>query len=243
MEKVEKPIERNPFEIPLKAEVGPGTLDIRLADVVTGYPDGFTIGPISLEVRYGNRVGTMGLNGAGKSTLLKTITGQLAIRSGVIEIGSGVRIGNLMQEHESLPRDQILLEFLRERLGFKDNEVYNQLVKFGFDQGQAKQSIGTLSPGGRARLLLALFSAQSVNVLVLDEPTNHLDIEALEALEETIESYQGTILLVSHDRYFLEKARLDFTYTLSDGVLARIPDYKTYVAQAEERALRLLKSL
>ena len=243
MEKVEKPIERDPFEIPLKAEVGYGTLDIRLVDVVAGYPDGFTIGPVSFEARYGNRVGIMGLNGTGKSTLLKTITGQLAARGGTIEVGSGVKIGNMMQEHESLPRDCMLLEFIKERAGLKDNEVYNQLAKFGFEESQAKQLIGTLSPGGRARLLLALFSAQSVNVLVLDEPTNHLDLEALEALEETIEAYQGTILLVSHDRYFLEKARLDSTYILSEGILTRIPDYKTYVAQAEERALQLLKSL
>lgn len=243
MEKIEKPIERDPFEISLKAEVGLGTLDIRLIDVISGYPDGFTVGPVSLEVRYGSRVGIMGLNGTGKSTLLKTITGQLVALGGTIEVGSGVKIGNMMQEHESLPRDQALLEFLKERAGLKDNEVYNKLVKFGFNQSQAKQRINTLSPGGRARLLLALFSAQSVNVLVLDEPTNHLDLEALEALEETIEAYRGTILLVSHDRYFLEKARLDSTYTLSEGVLTRIPDYKIYVAQAEERALQLLKSL
>lgn len=243
MEKVKKPIERDLFEIPLKAEVGSGTLDIRLIDVVTGYPDRFTIGPVSFEARYGSRVAIMGLNGTGKSTLLKTITGQLSALGGTIEIGSGVKIGNMMQEHESLSRGQTLLEFLKERTGLKDNEVYNQLVKFGFDQGQAKQPISTLSPGGRARLLLALFSTQSVNVLVLDEPTNHLDLEALEALEETIEAYQGTILLVSHDRHFLEKARLDSTYTLSEGVLTRIPDYRTYVAQAEKRALQLLKSM
>jgi len=88
-----------------------------------------------------------------------------------------------------------------------------------------------------------LFSAQSVNILVLDEPTNHLDLEALNALEETLQSYEGTVLLVSHDRYFLETARLDTTYLLSDGVLTRIPDYKAYVADAEARAQHLLKSL
>ncbi len=243
MDKVEKPIERDPFEIHLAAEVGAGTLDIRLTDVVSGYSGGFTIGPVSFEARFGSRVGFMGLNGTGKSTLLKTITGQLVARSGTIEIGSGIKIGNMMQEHESLPRDRTLLEFLKGRAGLKDNETYNLLVKFGFDESQAKQPISTLSPGGRARLLLALFSAQSVNVLVLDEPTNHLDLEALAALEEAIETYRGTILLVSHDRYFLEKARLDLTYTLSEGVLIRIPDYTAYVKSAEEKAQKLLKLL
>lgn len=241
MDKVEKPIERDTLEIPLKAEVGLGTLDIRLVDVVAGYP-GFTIGPVSLEILYGSRVGIMGLNGTGKSTLLKTVTGRLATLAGNIEVGSGVKIGNMMQEHESLPREQAPLELLNERAQLKDNDVYNLLVKFGFDPAQITHPIGSLSPGGRARLLLALFSALSVNVLVLDEPTNHLDLEALEALEEAIDAYRGTILLVSHDRYFLDKARLDYTYTLSDGVLTRIPDYREYVKQAEERASQLLKS-
>ncbi|MCX6784693.1 MAG: multidrug ABC transporter ATP-binding protein, partial [Candidatus Komeilibacteria bacterium] len=90
---------------------------------------------------------------------------------------------------------------------------------------------------------LALFSALSVNVLILDEPTNHLDLEALEALEETLKTYRGTILLVSHDRYFLRKTSLDATYVLSEGVLTRIPDYTAYVKSAEERARKLLQLL
>ena len=243
MDKVEKPIERDPFEIPLNAAINPGALDVRLTKVVAGYPNGFTIGPASLEIRYGSRVGIMGLNGSGKSTILKTVTGQLLPHSGVIEICSGVRIGNMMQEHETLPRDITLLDFIKDRGKLSQQESYAKLTKFGFEERQMKQQIGTLSPGGRARLLLALFSAQSVNVLVLDEPTNHLDLEALEALEEAVETYQGTILLVSHDRYFLEKSKLDSTYVLSEGTLTKIPDYKIYVEQAEERANKLIKSL
>ena len=243
MEKVERPIERNPFEIPLMAEAGTGTLSIRLVDVVAGHENGFRIGPVSFEARYGDRIGIMGLNGSGKSTLLKTVTGQMPPVSGAVEIGSGVRFGNLMQEHETLPRDQTPLEYLMGRAELNQSESYNKLVKFGFDERQVKQAISTLSPGGRARLLLAVFSAESVNTLVLDEPTNHLDLEALEALEETLSIYKGTVLLVSHDRYFLEKAKLDYVYVLFEGVLAGIPDYQTYVAQAEERAQALLRSL
>jgi ATPase subunit of ABC transporter with duplicated ATPase domains len=243
MDKVERPIERDPFEIPLEAGVGSGTLDIRLTDVVAGYPDGFTVGPMSFDVRFKSRVGIMGLNGSGKSTILKTITGVLSPLGGEVEIGSGVKLGNMMQEHESLPRDETLLELLTKRAELSQEMSYAKLARFGFDERQVKQPIGTLSPGGRARLLLALFSAQSVNMLVLDEPTNHLDLEALDALEETLRTYEGTVLLVSHDRYFLETARLDTTYLLSDGVLTRIPDYKAYVADAETRAQQLLKSL
>jgi len=243
MDKIEKPIERDPFEIPIEADVGPGTLDIRLIEVVAGYADGFNIGPMSFDVQFRSRVGIMGINGSGKSTILKTITGVLSSLGGVVEIGSGVKIGNMMQEHESLPRNETLLELLTKRAGLSQEMSYAKLARFGFDGQYVKQLIGTLSPGGRARLLLALFSAQSVNTLVLDEPTNHLDLEALDALEETLRTYEGTVLLVSHDRYFLETARLDTTYLLSDGVLIRIPDYKVYVADAETRAQRLLKSL
>lgn len=243
MDKVEKPVEKDPFEIPLEAEVGSGTLNVNLIDVVAGYNGGFKIGPVSFELRYGNRIGIMGLNGTGKSTLLKTLTGQLEPLSGEIEIGSGIRIGNMMQEHETLLRDRTLLEFLAERAHLSQQESYAKLAKFGFEERQVKLPIATLSPGGRARLLLALFSAQSVNMLVLDEPTNHLDLEALEALEETMKTYRGTVVLVSHDRYFLEKASLDVVYVLSEGILTRIPDYRTYEASAEERARKLLKLL
>lgn len=243
MDKVEKPIERKPFEIILNAQINPGTVDVKVSDLITGYLKSFTIGPISFEIRYGDRVGIMGLNGSGKSTLLKTITGEIKPVSGTVEIGSGIRIGNMMQEHETLPRDQTLLDFLSDRAGLSHQDSYSKLSKFGFNERQVKLPIGTLSPGGRARLLLALFSAQSVNMLVLDEPTNHLDIEAMEALEETLGSYKGIVILVSHDRYFLEKASLDTIYILSDGILTKIPDYKIYIETAEARARKLLKLL
>lgn len=242
MEKVQKPIERDPFEILLDADTRSGTLDIRLVDIVAGYPH-FKIGPVSFEIRHGSRMGILGLNGSGKSTLLKAITGEIPLMSGSIESGSGLIIGNMMQEHETLPREHTLLRFLTEKGHLTEQESYAKLAKFGFDEEQLKLPISTLSPGGRARLLLALFSAQSVNMLVLDEPTNHLDLEALGALEETLRAYRGTVLLVSHDRYFLEKATLDTTYVLSEGVIIKIPDYKAYVISAEEKARKLLKML
>jgi ATPase subunit of ABC transporter with duplicated ATPase domains len=243
LEKIEKPPEKDALEIALTANPGTGTLDSRLFDLVAGYEGGFKVGPVALEIRYGERIGIMGLNGSGKSTLLKTITGELPPQSGRLEIGSGVRIGNMMQEHETLPRDHTLLQFMLERALLEQSAAYSKLVKFGFSEKQIRLPIGNLSPGGRARLLLALFSALSVNMLVLDEPTNHLDLEALGALEETLQTYEGTVLLVSHDRYFLEKAALDATYILADGGITKIPDYKIYVKSAEERARKLLRLL
>jgi len=229
------------LEISLEAKSTPGTLTIRLIGVIAGYVSSFQIGPISIDIPYGSRIAIMGLNGSGKSTLLKILTGWLTPIHGKVEIGSGIRVGNMMKEHETLPRDFTPPKLLTERLGLSMRESYAKLTKFGLDEKQVTMQIGTLSPGGRARLLLAMFSSQSVNLLVLDEPTNHLDLDALSAIEETVKVYQGTVILVSHDRYFLDKAKFDFTYVLLNGALSRIPDYKTYVAQAETQARKFPK--
>jgi ATP-binding cassette subfamily F protein 3 len=243
IEKVERPIERDPLEIPLEAPANVGTLHITLDKVVAGYPGVFSIGPVSIEIMYGNRVGIMGLNGSGKSTLLKTLTGVISPLSGSVEIGSGIRIGNMMQEHEILPKDKTPIEFLEGEGKLNTQDSYAKLAKFGIGEQQARRLISELSPGGRARLILAFFSALSVNALVLDEPTNHLDIEAVQALEETLALYKGTVILVSHDRYFLEKAKLNTVYLISAGQFSRIGDYKEYIESIEKRAKRLVKSL
>lgn len=243
MDKLERPIEHDPLEIPLEAPENPGTLHITVSEVEAGYPSGFHIGPVNFEVAYGNRVGIMGLNGSGKSTLLKTITGTLAPLKGAVEIGSGVNLGNMMQEHEILPRELNPVEFLQQKGGLSMQDSYATLARFGFEDSQFRRYIRDLSPGGRARLILAFFSATNVNTLVLDEPTNHLDLEAVKALEEAIASYSGTIILVSHDRYFLEKANLDTVYQISEDQFSRIANYEEYILSVEKRAQNLLSSL
>lgn len=243
IDRVEKPIERDPLKIDLVTEKSPISCVIALSNLVVGYDTGFSAGPISLTVSYGTRVGIMGLNGSGKSTLLKTIAGELSPLSGSVDIGRGLKLGNMMQEHETLPRDMTVLDCTMKRTGLAAQETFSHLVKFDITENQIRQSVGNLSPGGRARLLLAIFAATKVNALLLDEPTNHLDLEALEALEEALESYQGTVILVTHDRYFLETAKLDQVYVVSDGVFTKIPDYTTYVKAAETRAEQLLRSL
>lgn len=243
IDRVEKPIERDPLKIELVAEKSPSSCVITLNDLVVGYDTGFTAGPISLTISYGTRVGIMGLNGSGKSTLLKTIAGELLPLAGSVDIGRGLKLGNMMQEHENLPRDTNVLECTMKRTGLAAQETFSHLVKFDLTENQIRQPVGTLSPGGRARLLLAIFAATAVNALLLDEPTNHLDLEALEALEEALETYQGTVILISHDRYFLETAKLNLVYVLSDGVFTKIPDYTVYVKEAETRAEQLLRSL
>lgn len=129
------------------------------------------------------------------------------------------------------------------RVKFPVNEAYALAVKFGFKADEIDKEIIALSPGGRARLLLALFSALSANALLLDEPTNHLDLEALDALEEAVANYEGTIVLVSHDRYLLEKFQATDTYVLSEGKLLRQKSFEAYATNAEREAKRLINML
>jgi len=183
------------------------------------------------------------LNGSGKSTLLATVSGKLTPIEGEISVGSALVVGNLMQEHDNLPRDMSIRAFLGEHGKLAENQIYNMASKFGFKAEEIDKQIGSLSPGGRSRLLFALFTALSVNVLILDEPTNHLDLEALEALEVVVVNYQGTIILVSHDRYFLEKYNPTDTYVLTDDKLERQRGLEDYLEKTEREAKRLVEKL
>jgi len=242
MEIVEKPVGRDVFRIHLQPTKPEGTRDITLTDVVAGYADdGFKVGPVSLSISYGSRVVILGLNGTGKTTLLRTISGELPILDGKVSRGNALVVGNLTQEHDNLPREESIKDFLTLRAGIAVQEAYALAVKFGFKAAEIDKKIAALSPGGRARLLFALFSALSANALILDEPTNHLDLEALEALEEAVAHYEGTIVLVSHDRYFLEKFRPTDTFVLSNGKLERQESPETYVANAEREAKRSIR--
>jgi len=240
MEIVEKPVERDVFRIHLRSTKPEGARDITLTNVVAGYiDDGFKIGPISLSIPYGSRLVILGLNGTGKTTLLRTISGELLAVGGKINRGNALVIGNLTQEHENLPRGDSIKDFLTKHAGISVQDAYALAVKFGFKATEVDKEIAALSPGGRARLLFAFFSALSTNVLVLDEPTNHLDLEALEALEEAVAHYEGTIILVSHDRYFVEKFHATDVYVLSDGKLIRQKSFETYKANIEREVKRM----
>lgn len=242
MEVAEKPVLRDTFRIHIRPTKLEGTRDITLTDVIAGYTnDGFRVGPILLSIPYGSRVVILGLNGSGKTTLLRTISGELPVLDGKVSRGNALVVGNLTQEHDNLPRAESIKDFLMRRASIAVQEVYTLAVKFGFKAAEIDKEIITLSPGGRARLLFALFSALSVNVLILDEPTNHLDLEALEALEEAAAHYEGTIVIVSHDRYFLDKFHPTDIYVLSDGKLARQESFKAYAANAERQAKHLIK--
>ena len=240
MEGMEKPVERRELTIDIGSEKSGGVKSIELHDVVAGYKNGFQIGPLSLNINFGDRVVLLGDNGAGKSTLLKTILGKIEPLAGEIKIGSATKIADFTQEHENLPKDKTLFDFLSQSENLRTHEVYNLARKYGFAEGEIKKPLGYFSPGGRARILFALFSVQSVNVLFLDEPTNHLDMEAVEALEGVIKNYKGTIVLISHDRHLLDIINPTTLLLISsDGSIQRQSDLHEYIEQAQKRAERL----
>lgn len=180
--------------------------------------DSFTLGPVSLQVNAGERIGITGPNGAGKSTLLKLLLGNLAPDDGAASLGSSVAVGEIDQARGQLADTKPLGEAFESLVPqLNQAEVRTLLAKFGLKADQVSSPVGALSPGERTRAALALLQARGVNLLVLDEPTNHLDLPAIEQLEEALESYDGALLLVSHDRRLLENVRLDTRWEVDNG--------------------------
>lgn len=176
---------------------------------------GFVLGPIDLQVAYGDRLAIVGPNGAGKTTLLQALLGRLPLTAGRQLLGSGVRLGEIDQARALFAGDASVTEVLEERTAWPPGDVRTLLAKFGLRGDSALRPGTTLSPGERTRAGLALLQAVGINLLVLDEPTNHLDLPAIEQLEQALEAYDGTLLLVTHDRRLLEAVRMTGTVDLT----------------------------
>lgn len=180
----------------------------------------FTLGPVSLQLNAGERVGITGPNGAGKSTLLRTLLGRQEPDEGSAALGSSVAIGEVDQARSLFAGDAPLSDAFEALVPeMASAEVRTLLAKFGLKADHVLRPCGELSPGERTRAGLALLQARGVNVLVLDEPTNHLDLPAIEQLEEALESYEGALLLVTHDRRMLSTVRLDRHWHVEGGVV------------------------
>ncbi|MDX6506065.1 MAG: hypothetical protein QOG06_709 [Gaiellaceae bacterium] len=165
----------------------------------------FTLGPVDVDVAWGERLAIVGRNGAGKTTLLRALTGELSLARGTRTLGAGVVLGELDQRRDLFSGDSQLLERFRAESGLAPADARTLLAKFGIAGDDALRAAGSLSPGERSRATLALLQSRGVNCLILDEPTNHLDLEAIEQLELALLGYAGTVLLVTHDRRFLER--------------------------------------
>jgi ATPase subunit of ABC transporter with duplicated ATPase domains len=180
---------------------------MRLRDAVMAR-GAFTLGPVDVEIGWGDRVAIVGPNGSGKTTLLLALLGRLPLAEGERWIGPGVVVGEMDQARADFATDQPLVDAFIEATGLRTDEARSLLAKFGLGADHVTRRAATLSPGERTRAELARFAAQGVNCVVLDEPTNHLDLEAIEQLELALAGYDGTLLVVTHDRRLLEGLEL-----------------------------------
>src|SRR5215475_13711857 len=200
VETVEKPYEPWELHLSLAPAAPSGETVVRLEEAVVERGS-FRLGPLDLAVGWGDRVAIAGSNGSGKTTLLDALLGRLPLAAGTRWVGPGVVLGELEQDRAALTGPQTLLEIFRD---FEEGAARTLLAKFGLGADDVLRAAASLSPGERTRAGLALLTARGVNCLVLDEPTNHLDVEAIEELERGLAGYDGTVLLVTHDRRFLE---------------------------------------
>ncbi len=190
--------------------------------------DGHTLfAGVDAELRHGERVALLGPNGSGKTTLLRIISGALPPDSGAVRMGANVRPGYFAQEQEGLEARQSVLDAVRAAAPIAETEARNFLHFFLFTGDEVFRPVGSLSYGERARLVLARLVLSGVNFLLLDEPLNHLDIPSREQFEEALENFDGTVLAVVHDRYFVRRfaARI---WALGDGRLTQFVDTGEY---------------
>ncbi|MFD7444962.1 ABC-F family ATP-binding cassette domain-containing protein [Streptomyces sp. NPDC059909] len=203
------------MEIAAAPRSGAVVATLRDAEVRRG---GFHFGPVSLQVDWADRVAITGANGSGKSTLLAALLGRLPLDSGHAALGSGVVVGEVDQARKLFHGTESLLDaFCAAVPDTEPAEVRTLLAKFGLKAAHVLRPAVTLSPGERTRAALALLQGRGVNLLVLDEPTNHLDLPAIEQLESALDSYSGTLLLVTHDRRMLDAVRTTRRIEVADG--------------------------
>jgi ATPase subunit of ABC transporter with duplicated ATPase domains len=178
----------------------------------------FALGPVDLQIDWADRIAVTGANGSGKSTLLAALLGRLPLDAGQSSLGPGVLVGEVDQARGLFLGDVPLIDaFCAAVPDLPPAEVRTLLAKFGLRAAHVLRPAATLSPGERTRAALALLQGRGVNLLVLDEPTNHLDLAAIEQLEAALATYQGTLLLVTHDRRMLDAVQTNRRITVSDG--------------------------
>ncbi|UPK63081.1 ATP-binding cassette domain-containing protein [Rhodococcus pyridinivorans] len=217
---VEEPRKEWELRMCIAAAPRSGTVVATLGEAVVQRGD-FVLGPITTQVEWGDRIVVTGPNGAGKSTLLRLLLGTIEPDTGRASLGSGVLVGEIDQARSLFEGDEPLVEaFGRNVPDWPDADVRTLLAKFALKGHHVLRTASSLSPGERTRAGLALLQARGVNLLVLDEPTNHLDLPVIEQLEQAVDSFEGTLLLITHDRRMLETTRTTRRWMLDDGKLS-----------------------
>jgi ATP-binding cassette subfamily F protein 3 len=217
LERIERPVlERRRMALTLRAGTRGGQRVVALEEADAAYGGDPVLLDVSLTVMRGERVGVVGPNGGGKSTLLRLLGGRLAPASGTRWVGPGIEVGYLDQAAADLPGDAAVIDVLRAGRSLSEEDAVRALMGFLFDYEQVRRPVRTLSGGERTRLAFLLLMHDAPNCLLLDEPTNHLDIDSIEALEGALERFDGTVVAISHDRYFLDRIA-DRIVVVADG--------------------------
>ncbi len=206
MELVDPPKHKSKVRIKFDSARPSGKEVLILKDLAVGYPDKTILKDISFQINKGDRVAIIGQNGIGKSTLLKTVMKQLPVKSGAIKYGASLDIGYYDQELQGLDYSKTVIDTIWDRhKDMNEKDIRSILASFLFTAKDIDKQVSQLSGGQRARLTLTVLSMEHNNFLLMDEPTNHLDLDAKEVLEKALADYDGTLLFVSHDRYFINK--------------------------------------
>jgi ATP-binding cassette subfamily F protein 3 len=220
MDKIERPVfERRKIALEMRAGQRGGQKIVQLRDVAAAFGDDPVLMGVDLTVSRGERIGVIGANGAGKSVLGRILAGEMEPAAGERWAGPSVVFGYLAQGHETEPPHLTPIEFLRNTKPMYEDEAVSLLGRFLFRYEQMRQPVGTLSGGERTRLQLCLLMLGGANCLLLDEPTNHLDIESMEVLESALERFDGTAIVISHDRYLLDRIP-DRIVEVRDGLVS-----------------------
>ncbi|MFD8897629.1 ABC-F family ATP-binding cassette domain-containing protein [Streptomyces ardesiacus] len=217
LEVVEEP--RKEWELRMEIASAPrsGTVVATLRDAEVRRGD-FVLGPVSLQIDWADRVAVTGANGAGKSTLLGALLGRVPLDAGHAALGSGVLLGEVDQARKLFHGPETLLDAFRAAVpDTEPAEIRTLLAKFALKADHVTRPASSLSPGERTRAALALLQGRGVNLLVLDEPTNHLDLPAIEQLESALDTYEGTLLLVTHDRRMLDAVQVTRRLEVTEG--------------------------
>jgi len=244
IERVERPTEHTEMHFDLEPRIMSGNDVLTVTDLSKSFDTLTLFKNLSFEIKRGEKVSIIGNNGTGKTTILKMINGQLAADAGQIKLGSKVHVGYYDQEHQVLDPDKTLFDELQDTYPHLDNTaVRNILAAFLFTEDDVFKRIKDISGGERGRVSLAKLMLSEANLLILDEPTNHLDITSKEILENAINHYNGTVLYVSHDRYFINKTATRILDLTDQTLINYIGNYDYYLEKKPEmEALYLGKS-
>ena len=236
VQRIDKPVEvQSQMRLSLEPRVVSGNDVLPVEDLAKSFPQQNLFSNISFQIKRGERVALIGNNGTGKTTMLKILNGLLDADAGSFSLGAKVQIGYYDQEHHVLHAEKTIFEEISDTYPtLTETQIRNMLAAFLFTGDDVFKVISSLSGGERGRVSLAKLMLSEANFLILDEPTNHLDIASKEILEEALNSYTGTVLYVSHDRYFINQTATRILDLTNQSVVNYIGDYDYYLEKKEE---------